>query len=179
MACYKMVRRITIKNYKTVSCGTAHDATVHCYRTVHRCKNGLVLKLHVYMNESIEQLGGKHCLTYLKRLARLLPQQTPITVHRLLTKGNKHPFSVSVCRKNGRLPFLFSASSVFRIYIYVDTCAAISNRDFPYSVYRLVIVNTEFCYLSLCLRRNKRKLSVCKRTKQTKWTCPSMRSLNP
>ncbi len=49
--------------------------------------------------------------------------------------------------------------------------------DFPSSVYRLLIMQTEVCCLSICLRRNKRKLSVFKWTKQTKhfkWTCPSM-----
>ncbi len=33
------------------------------------------------------------------------------------------------------------------------------------------------CKFVVCLfflRRNKRKLSICKQTKQTKWTCPSM-----
>ncbi len=32
----------------------------------------------------------------------------------------------------------------------------------------------EVCHWSVCLRRNKQKLSVCKRTKWTERTCPSM-----
>jgi hypothetical protein len=39
-----------------------------------------------------------------------------------------------------------------------------SPGDFPYSVYRLLIVQTEVCHLSVCWWRNKR----------TKWTWPSM-----
>jgi hypothetical protein len=35
-------------------------------------------------------------------------------------------------------------------------------------------MQTEVCRLSVWWRRNKRKLSVCKRNKQTKRTCPSM-----
>ncbi len=51
-----------------------------------------------------------------------------------------------------------------------------SPGDFPYSVYRLLIVQTEVRHFSVCLRRKKLKLFVCKRTKQakrTKRTCPS------
>ncbi len=47
-------------------------------------------------------------------------------------------------------------------------------------------MQTEYCHLSVCWRRNKQKLSICKQTrrtkltkrtkwtKQTKWTCPLM-----
>jgi hypothetical protein len=49
-----------------------------------------------------------------------------------------------------------------------------SPGDFPYSVYCLLIMQTEICRLSVSWRRNKQKLSVCKRTKQTKRTCLSM-----
>ncbi len=51
--------------------------------------------------------------------------------------------------------------------------------DFPVSIYRLLIVQMEVCRLSLCLQRNKLKLSVCKRTKWTKWSCLSMDSEAP
>ncbi len=37
-------------------------------------------------------------------------------------------------------------------------------RRFSFIRYRLLIVQTEVCRLSVCLRRNKQKLSVCKRT---------------
>jgi hypothetical protein len=36
------------------------------------------------------------------------------------------------------------------------------------------LMQTEVCCLSVCWRRNKRKLSVCTWTKQTKRTCPTM-----
>jgi hypothetical protein len=49
-----------------------------------------------------------------------------------------------------------------------------SPRDFPKFVYHLLIVQTEVCRLSICWRRYKRKLTVCKQTKQTKWTYPSL-----
>jgi hypothetical protein len=48
--------------------------------------------------------------------------------------------------------------------------------DFSWSVYCLLIVQREFCCLSVCWRRNKRKLSVCngtKRIRRSEWTCPS------
>jgi hypothetical protein len=47
-----------------------------------------------------------------------------------------------------------------------------SPGDFPLSVYRLLIVQTKVRRSSVCWRRNKRKLSVCKRTERT---CPSTR----
>jgi hypothetical protein len=47
-------------------------------------------------------------------------------------------------------------------------------RRFFLIIYRLLIVQTEICRLSVCLWRNKGKLSVCKRPKRTKRTCPSM-----
>ncbi len=53
--------------------------------------------------------------------------------------------------------------SVFLEYIYIETAAYI----------RIYIV----CRLSVCLRGNKRKSSVCKQTKwpiQSKRTCPSI-----
>ncbi len=43
--------------------------------------------------------------------------------------------------------------------------------NFSYSVYRLLVVKTEVCRLSVNWLRNKRKLSICKRTRRT---CPSM-----
>ncbi len=45
-----------------------------------------------------------------------------------------------------------------------------SPGDFPQSVYRLLIVQTEVCRLSDWFPRNKRNFSVCKGTKQTKRT---------
>ncbi len=45
-----------------------------------------------------------------------------------------------------------------------------SPDHFPLSVYYLLIVQTEVCHLSICWRRNKRKFSVCKRTKVAKRT---------
>jgi hypothetical protein len=36
------------------------------------------------------------------------------------------------------------------------------------------IMQREVCHLSVCWRRNKRELSVYKRTKRTELTCPSM-----
>jgi hypothetical protein len=41
-----------------------------------------------------------------------------------------------------------------------------SPGDFPWSIYRLLIVQTEVCRLSVCWRRNKQKVSVCKKTKR-------------
>ncbi len=49
-----------------------------------------------------------------------------------------------------------------------------SKYDFPYYVYCVLIMKTEVCHLAVCLRRNKQKSSVCKQTKQTEQTCPSM-----
>ncbi len=43
----------------------------------------------------------------------------------------------------------------------------------PMYLYRLLIVQTKVCRLSVCSRRHKRKLSVCKQVKSTKRTCPS------
>jgi hypothetical protein len=62
------------------------------------------------------------------------------------------------------------------IYIAVNTKNG-SPSNFPQSVYCLLNVQTEVCPLSVCLRRNKWKFSVCKqtnRTKRTIRTCPSM-----
>jgi hypothetical protein len=100
----------------------------------------------------------------------------------------------SVCRKqtevchfhfpfaaNISCPFLLVLFSVYLLkgqhiyrYIYtVDTCAAVPKgkrkpRQFFLIPLRVLIVQTEVCHLPVCLRRNKRKLSICKRT------CPSM-----
>ncbi len=59
------------------------------------------------------------------------------------------------------------------IYIYEYVNATVSNekqkpRWFPSSVYgyHLLIGQMEVCHLSVCLWRNKRKLSVCDQTKQ-------------
>jgi hypothetical protein len=55
-----------------------------------------------------------------------------------------------------------------RLYLYIDICFRFiwktesgSPGDFPLSVYRLLVVQTEVCRLSVCL-------SVCKRTKGTR-----------
>ncbi len=48
-----------------------------------------------------------------------------------------------------------------------------SPGDFHWSVYQLLLVQKEVCHF-VCFQRNKRKLSVCKRTKRTKQACPSM-----
>jgi hypothetical protein len=62
------------------------------------------------------------------------------------------------------------------IYIYMQLSQTENGSpgDFPWSVYHLLIVQTEVCRLSVCLWRNKQKLSVCKGTKRTKWICPSV-----
>jgi hypothetical protein len=57
------------------------------------------------------------------------------------------------------------------IYILPFQMEYRSPADFPSSVFRLLIMQTEVCRLSVCWRRNKRKLSICE---QTKWTCLSM-----
>jgi hypothetical protein len=69
---------------------------------------------------------GESVVSYLHRWARLLTQQSSITVHRLPTKENKLPFSAYVCGKRTevcrfRLPLeankrklQFSVGSVFR-----------------------------------------------------------------
>ncbi len=63
------------------------------------------------------------------------------------------------------------------IYIYTVCCQFKQKTEngspvaFPWSVFRLFIEQTEVCLLPVCLRRNKRKLFVCKRTKRT---CPPM-----
>ncbi len=52
-----------------------------------------------------------------------------------------------------------------------------SPGDFSQSVYCLLIVQTEVYCLSVCSRRNKRNLSICKRIKGTKRTCLSFLKL--
>jgi hypothetical protein len=122
----------------------------------------------------------------------LLKKQSSIAVYRLPTKKNKLLFSVSVCSKQievycFRFPFAankrklpFSLSFVFRIGIYmlpfkltVYIYAAVSNgkrKPNRFSLVRLslLIVQTELSNLSVCCRRTKRKLSICKRI------CPSI-----
>jgi hypothetical protein len=99
-------------------------------------------------------------------------------------KTNFHfPFAAN----QRKLPF--SVSSLFRvcvlyiyiiIYIYIYIYMLLfqtengSPGDFSWSIYRLLIVQIEICRLSICWRRNKRKLSVCKRTRWTKRTCLSI-----
>jgi hypothetical protein len=46
--------------------------------------------------------------------------------------------------------------------------------DCTWSIYRLLILKPEVCRLSVCWRRKKRKLSVCKRTKRTKQDSPNV-----
>jgi hypothetical protein len=86
------------------------------------------------------------CSTYSHRWARLLKQQTLITVYHLPTKENKIPFSF--CRKqmegySFHFPFAankqnvsFSINTVFHmyifIYIYVETAAYIYIYPFIY-----------------------------------------------
>ncbi len=69
------------------------------------------------------------------RLARLLKQQTSITVHCLPTKKNKLPSSVFHLQKtDGSLPFPFSVSSVLHIYIciYIYIYISVSRYIFIY-----------------------------------------------
>ncbi len=129
------------------------------------------------------------------RWTRLLTQQSSFTVYRLPTKENKLPgswcfplvpFSVytHIYTENG-------TNGKRNVYIYgslpfpLVCCKQKTKRqiihmppfqtengipgDFSKSVYRLLILQTEVCGLSVCWRRNKRKLSVCKETKRT---CP-------
>ncbi len=71
----------------------------------------------------------------------LLKLQTSINVYRLPAKGNEIPFFVYVC---------------LHIYIYINPFTLCSS------------CKTEVCRLSVCSRRNKRKLSVCERINRTK-----------
>ncbi len=67
------------------------------------------------------------------------------------------------------------------IYIYVYIYAAVSNgkqktkaQAILLNLYRLLIVQTKICRLSVCLRRNKQKIPFCNQTKRTDWARPSM-----
>jgi hypothetical protein len=83
-----------------------------------------------------------------------------------------------------RLYIHISISIYSTVYININIYAAVTNKkmengsvgDFLSSVYHLLIMQMEVCRMSVCLQRNKRKLSICKWTKQTKQTCPSMLS---
>ncbi len=47
-------------------------------------------------------------------------------------------------------------------------------KRFSLSPFTVVHCANEGCHLSVCFQRNKQKLPICKRTKQTKQSCPSM-----
>ncbi len=116
----------------------------------------------------------------------MLKRQTSLDVYRLPTKDNKPPCSVFRLQKqtNGSLPFSFSVYIYVYIYIYIYIykyiyiyirCRFIRKRKDraiflnPFTV--CSSCKRQFVVLSICLRRNKRKLPVCKRTKRS---CPSM-----
>ncbi len=66
--------------------------------------------------------------------------------------------------------------------MYIDICCCFKRKtkaqeNFSWTVHRLLIVQTEVHRSSVCWRRNKLKLPVCKRikrTKRTERTCPPM-----
>jgi hypothetical protein len=99
-------------------------------------------------------------------------------------KENKLPFSISVCSKQMEVPI--SVSSAFHVYtengvIYINTYICEYIYIYIYCHFKRKTEGRGFflnslnaCSLSVCWRRNKRKLSVCKQTKRTKGTCPSI-----
>jgi hypothetical protein len=115
----------------------------------------------------------------------LLKQQTAIITYRLPTKKNKLPFSLAENKRKFAVsvfhlrqtnesccfPLVSFSVDIYiylcnYMYVYISMCisiqinAAVSNGKQN----RLLIVQTEICRVSVCLRRNRRKLSVCKRT---------------
>jgi hypothetical protein len=116
--------------------------------------------------------------------ARLLKQQTSITVYHFADQGKQTsdfcfllvPFSTHIHIR--KIELYINAHIHLHIYIYT----AISNgkqKPWRFSLIHLplLIVQTEVCHLTVCWWRNTQKLSICKRTKCSKWTkqtCPSM-----
>ncbi len=99
-------------------------------------------------------------------------RRLPLIVCRLRKVNFRFPFSriLTYIYWNGSIyldiyiyVYIYMCVYVYLIYIYVWKMET-------ESVYRLLIVQTEVCRLSICLWINKRKLSVSKRTKQTKRT---------
>ncbi len=87
-----------------------------------------------------------------------------------LQQTNKLPF---VCLL--QIYILYYIQYIFSIFPYICIYILLfCPGDFPQSVYHLLIVITEVCRLSVYWQKNKQKLSVCKRAKRTKRTCPSM-----
>ncbi len=126
-------------------------------------KNQIVDKISLY---SIN--GSFICSEH--RWVRLLKQYTSIIVYRLLTKENKLPFSIYI--------YIFRN---INIYIYIYIYAAVSNVKWQTEAQTIFLIRSPFAHhayegLSFVrlLRRNIRKLSVCKWIKWTKQTCPSM-----
>ncbi len=116
-------------------------------------------KIYIYITD----------ITNIHRWARLLEQRMLITVYRCWPRKTNFCFPQ---KTNGSLPFLCVCVCV---YIYKYICCFKQKTEarniFPESVYHLLTVQTGVCRLSVCWWGNKRKLSVCKRTKRT---CPSM-----
>ncbi len=79
-------------------------------------------------------------------------------------------FFVFRCRFPYTVHIYIEMTEIYVQYIYIFC----QPRRFFFIHYCLLILQTEVCCLSVCLRRNKWKLSVCKRTKQTERTCPTM-----
>jgi hypothetical protein len=83
----------------------------------------------------------------------------------------KYIFPYAANKRSCRFPLV-----PFSIYLYIYMPPFQTEKgspgDFPWSIYRLLIVQTEVFRLSVCWRRNKQKLSVCKRTKRTFLSMP-------
>ncbi len=134
------------------------------------------------------------------------PRRTNLRFCFCLQQTNRTlPFLFSLCSKQMKLPFC--VSSIFHIYwndsiyiyiymllfpyiyaengtIYIRVCFRFKCKmkngspiDSLLFVYYLLIMQTEVCHLPVYWQRNKWKLSICKWTKRTKHTCPSMHSL--
>jgi hypothetical protein len=129
------------------------------------------------------------------------PRKTNFHFPFTINKRGGFPFLFSVCSEQTKAAvfciyiYIYQNSSIYiyiymfiyihlslsiyiYIYIYWYMCCSFERKmengspgNFPYAIYCLLIVQTEVCCLSVCLQRNKRKLSVCKRTKRI-W--PSM-----
>ncbi len=160
----------------------------------------LCLILHCVQNRSISAgvLSLRKASADLDSIdVHILKQQSSITGYRLPSKVNKLPISISICSKkrkfavfnfgfqqtNGscRFPVVLFSFTEFRKHrdmdmeiwtwrhgIFKNLTENRSSGDSPSSIYRWLSLSTGW-------RRNKRKLSICKRTKQTKRrTCPSM-----
>jgi hypothetical protein len=108
-----------------------------------------------------------------------------------LFAANKQKFAIFVfglqkTKRSCHFPYIYDAILIY-VYRYIHIHAenyiydAVSNRKRKLeaqaiflNINCLFIVQTEVCCLSVCWRRNKCKLPICKLTKRTKRTGPSM-----